>query len=131
VTPASTVDTGSVNPAHRAAPPPRLHQPWRGLVALAELLVAAAAVVFAVWCWRHGIAQIVTPVPGQPPLVSTVFYGDWMAIAIGLVVLAGFLVLDGMRQTALAVRARPKKAKSPAAEFDPESDPESDPDGQL
>jgi hypothetical protein len=92
-------------------------------VALGELLVAAAAAVFGVWCWHHGIGQIVTPVPGQPPLVSTVFYGDWMSGAIGLVLLAGLLVLDALRHTALAVRARPKKQKNPAPEPELESEP--------
>jgi hypothetical protein len=82
-------------------------------VALAEVLVAAGAVWFGLWCWGEGIAKIVTQVPGRPPLVSTVFYGNWMAGAVGLVLLAGFLVLDALRQTGLAVRARPKKQREP------------------
>lgn len=98
-------------------PPPRLHQPWRGWVALAEVVVAAAAVWFGVWCWGEGIAKIVTSVPGQAPLVSSVFYGNWMAGAVGLVLLAGLLVLDALRQTLLAVRARPKKHREPAEDL--------------
>jgi hypothetical protein len=93
-------------------------------VALAEVVVAAAAVWFSLWCWAEGIAKIVTPVPGQAPLVSSVFYGNWMASAVGLVLLAGFLVLDALRQTVLAVRARPKKRRGPAEDLPEQQLPE-------
>jgi hypothetical protein len=85
----------------------RLNQPWRGFVALGEVLLAAVAAVVAVLCWHRGVTTMVTPLgAGQPPLVSTIFYADWMAGAIGLVLVAALLVLDAVRQTLLAVRTR-------------------------
>ena len=87
--------------------PSGLHQPWRGLVALGELVLAAAAVLAGVLCWHRGFGSIVTPIGGgRPPLVSTVLYGNWAAGAIGLCVLGAFLVLDAVRQLLLAVRTR-------------------------
>ena len=86
--------------------PQGLNQPWRGWVAAAEVVLAAAAVVVGILCWHRGFNQIVTPIAGRSPLVSTVLYGNWAAGAIGLVVLGGFLVLDALRQTFLAVRTR-------------------------
>ena len=92
-------------------PEPRgLNQPWRGWVAAGEVLLAAVAVVVGILCWHRGFNQIVTPIPGRPALVSTVLYGNWAAGAIGLVVLAGFLVLDAARQAFLAVRTRQRPA---------------------
>jgi hypothetical protein len=96
--------------------PAGLNQPWRGWVAAGEVLVAAAAVLVGILCWRHGVTRIVTPVPGRAPLVSTVLYGNWASAAIGLVVLAGLLVLDAIRQTMLAVRTRQR----PAPELPPD-----------
>jgi hypothetical protein len=86
---------------------PGLNQPWRGLVAAGEVVLAVVGVVFAVVCWHHGVTTMVTPLGnGQPPLVSTIFLGNWMAAGIGLVVVAAFLVLDALRQVLLAVRTR-------------------------
>lgn len=87
--------------------PSRLHQPWRGFIAFGEVVLAAVAVVVGVLCWHRGVTTMVTPLgPGQPPLVSTIFYADWMAAAVGLVLVAALLVLDALRQTLLAVRTR-------------------------
>jgi hypothetical protein len=87
--------------------PPRLHQPWRGFVAVGEVVLAAAAVLVGVLCWHRGVTTMVTPLgPGQPPLVSTIFYADWMAAAVGLVLVATLLALDALRQVMLAIRTR-------------------------
>lgn len=87
--------------------PAKLNQPWRGLVAAGEAVLATAAAVVAVLCWHRGVTTMVTPLgPGQPPLVSTIFYADWMAFAIGLVLVATLLVLDALRQALLAIRTR-------------------------
>jgi hypothetical protein len=68
------------------------------------------AVVFGVILWRHGVTTMVTPLgANQPPLVSTIFYGNWMAIGIGLVTVAAVLVLDAIREVLLAVRTRRTK----------------------
>lgn len=91
--------------------PDALNQPWRGLVAVGEVLLAAAAVVVGVLCWQRGIVRIQTPVQGgQRVLESTVHYGNWSSAAIGLVVLAAILVLDAIRQALLAVRTRQRPA---------------------
>jgi hypothetical protein len=87
--------------------PARLNQPWRGLVALGEAIIAVVAVVVAVQLWGRGVTTMVTPLgAGQPPLTSTIFYANWMAASIGLVTVAAFLTLDALRQTLLAVRTR-------------------------
>jgi hypothetical protein len=90
-----------------AARPARLNQPWRGLVALGEAILAAIAVVVAIQLWGRGVTTMVTPLgAGQPPLTSTIFYANWMAGSIGLVTVAAFLALDGLRQILLAIRTR-------------------------
>lgn len=90
-----------------AASPARLNQPWRAFVALAELIVAAAAVIGGIALWRHGVTTMITPLGnGAPPLRSTIFYGNWMAEAIGLVTVAAVLVLDAIREVVLALRTR-------------------------
>jgi hypothetical protein len=108
-------------------PPTRrsLNQPWRAVVALAEVVVAVVAVLISTACWRHGIVQLVTPVGGgKPPLVSAVFYGNWMSGAIGLCVLASFLVVDAVRQILLALRTRNRPEPEPAPFADnPEPEP--------
>ncbi len=92
---------------HRMDSAPRLNQPWRFAVAVAELAVAAVAVVFAVMFWHHGVTTMVTPLGGgQPPLVSTIFYGNWMAYSIGLVTAGAILVLDAIREVVLGARTR-------------------------
>jgi hypothetical protein len=97
------------------APPPtepgRLNKPWRALVALAEVLLAGVAVWFAFDLWPRGVATIVTTLTDGRVLESTRYVGSWMAAAIGLGTLAALLVLDAIRQVALAVRTRPKRRK--------------------
>jgi hypothetical protein len=111
----------------RPADPARLNQPWRGLIAVGELVVAAVLVVIAVACWHRGVTTMVTPLgAGQPPLYSTIFYGSWMAAAIGLVTVAAFGVLDAIRQILLALRTR-RRAEPPLVTVaEPEIAPESD-----
>lgn len=96
-------------------PPPTdqgpLHQPWRLIVALVELLVAAVAVYFSFDVWPRGIAKIHTNLPGGVVLESSRWVGSWMSLAILLSTVAALLVLDALRQVVLAVRARPKRGK--------------------
>ncbi|HEX3783876.1 MAG TPA: hypothetical protein VHX38_29790 [Pseudonocardiaceae bacterium] len=121
----------------------RLNQPWRAALAIGEVLLAAVAVVVGVWCWRRGIVSIVTPTGnGTPPLVSIVFYGNWMSSAIGLCTVAALLVLDALRQTVLAVRTR-RRSKAiwpsvtaplvddPSLDEKPDQDEKPDHDEQL
>ena len=103
-----------------------LNQPWRGWLALGEVVLAAVAVLVGIWCWHRGIVPIVTPAGnGAPPLVSIVFYGNWMSGAIGLCTVAALLVLDALRETVLAVRTRRGRGAVPATEDYPLVDDES------
>ncbi len=106
---------------------PRLNQPYRAFVAIGELLLATAAVIVAVLCWHRGIATMITPLGnGRPPLVSTMFHGSWQSGAIGLVLVAGLLLLDALRQVLLATRTRQRPATPPPGvplADDPDDDP--------
>jgi hypothetical protein len=97
------------------APPPtepgRLNNPWRALVALGELLLAGVALWFAFDFWPRGIAKVVTTLSDGLVLESTRSVGSWLAAAIGLGTVAALLVLDAVRQVALAVRTQPKRRK--------------------
>jgi hypothetical protein len=97
------------------------------LVAIGELLLATAAVIVGVQLWHHGIATMITPISGRPPLVSTVFHGNWQSFAIGLVTIAALLVLDAIRQATLAIGTRQRSAFAPVDEpSDDEPAPDSD-----
>lgn len=100
-----------------APPPARLEQPWRFAVAAGELIVAAAAVIVGILLWGKGVTTMVTPLGGgRPPLVSTIYYGGWMAIGIGLVGVAALLVLDAIREVILAARTRNRHLRELGAE---------------
>jgi hypothetical protein len=88
---------------------PTLHQPKRALIAVGEVALVALLVPAAVWCWNRGVVHYSFPVPDQPPLESTRFKGNWIGGSVGLVTVAGVLLLDAIRQTVLAVRARGRK----------------------
>jgi hypothetical protein len=101
--------------ASRPDAAPTLNQPWRAWLALGEVVLAAVAVLVGIWCWHRGIVPIVTPTGnGTPPLVSIVFYGNWMSGAIGLCTVAALLVLDALREIVLALRTRRRRPVLPA-----------------
>lgn len=83
------------------APGARLNQPWRALVALAELVVAAALLFGAMALWRSGFRPL--PLPSGE---VTRTLGHRLAGAIGIGTIAVVLTLDALRQLALAVRTR-------------------------
>lgn len=89
--------------------------PWRALVALAELLVAAGAIWLAYRCWPRGIATVTLVLDDGTKLVSTRYYGNWIAAAIGLGTVAALLGLDAVRQSVLAVRGRRHRPGSSVA----------------
>lgn len=103
--------TGSDMPPAAAG----LHRPWRALVALVEVLVAAAAMWAAYRCWPRGIASVTLELEDGSRLESTRYFGNWMGLAILLGTVAALLVLDAVRQVLLAVRARPKARRAHAA----------------
>ena len=91
-----------------------LNQPWRGLVALAELIVAGLVLWAAFWCWSKADTTITLVLGDGTELRSTRSVGHWMAAAIALGTVSGVLVLDALRQVVLAVRARPLRARKGA-----------------
>jgi hypothetical protein len=95
--------------------PGGLHKPWRALVALAELIGAGFAVWGAFLLWPRGVATITLVLDDGTQLVSTRYFGNWMAAAIGLGTVAGLLVLDVLRQTILAVRTGKRRNGKHAA----------------
>jgi hypothetical protein len=88
------------------ASPTKLHQPWRAFVALVELILAGAAVWFAFPCWHLGVKTVTMTLTDGSVLTSSRYLGNWMAGAIGLGLLAAILLVDGVRELLLAVRAR-------------------------
>jgi hypothetical protein len=103
--------TPEATAAHRLS---LLHQPWRVVFGLVELLLAAGLVVFAVWCWHQGVVRIVYTTTGSiEPAIGSRYLGSWIGAAIALCVLAGFLLLDALRELALGLRARPRRRKDP------------------
>lgn len=92
-----------------------LNQPWRGLVALAELIVAGLVLWAAFWCWSKAGYTITLVLGDGTELRSTRSVGHWMAAAIALGTVTGVLVLDALRQIVLAVRVRPPRKGDQAA----------------
>ena len=96
--------------------PAKLHQPWRALVALAEVVLTAVAVWGAFQLWDAGVKTLTVTLSDGAVLTSTRILGSWLSSAIGLGVVAAILLIDAVRQVMLAVRARhrrkPKKAES-------------------
>jgi hypothetical protein len=92
-----------------SASAPQLHQPKRALIAVAELVLIVLLAAAAYWCWGRGIQRFSYPMQSGPPLLATRYHGNWIAGSIGLVTLAGVLLLDALRQTLLAVRTKARK----------------------
>ncbi|GAA4541539.1 hypothetical protein [Amycolatopsis samaneae] len=93
-------------PRAEAAPAARLNKPWRAVVALVEVLLAALAVWGAFACWDAGVMTVSTTAGDGAVLVSQRYFGGPLAGAIGLGTLAALLLVDAVRQLLLAVRAR-------------------------
>ncbi len=91
-------------------PPARLHKPWRALVAVAELVLAALAVWGVFACWKAGVITVRITY-GETVLESQRYFGGPLAGAIGLGVLAAILVVEAIRQVLLATRTGRRKSK--------------------
>lgn len=100
---------------------PRLNQPVRALIAVAEVALAGVAVWLAFRLWPHGITEIQMPVGDGEQVTLTRYHGDVIAGAIGLGTLASLFLLDAVRQFVLAVRARPVRAKQKRSEREQET----------
>lgn len=68
----------------------------------AELVCALLAVIGAVACWNAGVRTTEFPaVPDVSPAYSGTFYsGSWIALAALAVIVAGLLMVDGVRRLA-------------------------------
>ncbi|MCX2728878.1 hypothetical protein OOZ19_01365 [Saccharopolyspora sp. NFXS83] len=104
----------SENTADAAEPRAGLAQPWRAVVAAAELVLVATLVVLAWWCWER--SQLAVEVPGATgaPMRSTRIFGDWAALGIAAPTLAAVLFVDAVRQLMLAwaVRRTPRRERA-------------------
>ena len=89
----------------------RLNQPVRAVVAVVELLVAVGLVWLAFVMWPHSIAMITDRADDGTPLISSRYFGNWAAGAIGVGTVAALLLLDVIRQLVLGLRARPKRGE--------------------
>ena len=94
--------------------PPKLHQPWRALVALAEVVLAAVAIWGAFQLWDEGVKTLTVTLSDGAVLTSTRYLGNWMSGAIGLGVVSAVLLVDAVRQVLLAVRARHRRKRKNA-----------------
>ncbi|MFI5605832.1 hypothetical protein [Amycolatopsis sp. NPDC051903] len=89
----------------------RLNQPWRALVALGEVVVAALALWVAFALWHAGVVTVVTTAGDGAQLTSQRYFGGHLAGALGLGTVTAVLVVDAVRQLLLAVRARHRTRK--------------------
>lgn len=81
----------------------------RVVVALAEFVLAAAAVLAGVWLWHRGVVRIEFPTDSGTVLVSSRLLGSYAGGAVALVTVAGLLVLDALRQLMLGTRPRRRR----------------------
>jgi hypothetical protein len=101
--------------------PGGLNRPWRALVAFAEALLAAVAVIVAFPLWHHGVKTLTMTMSDGTVLTSTRFIGSWMSSAIGLGMVAAILLADAVREVLLATGtgARRHRAGPGAAAYLP------------
>jgi hypothetical protein len=99
-------------PPDESGPAARLHKPWRALVAVVEVVLAALAGWGAYACWHGGVVTVVTRTDDGVALESHRYFGGLLAGAIGLGTLAAILLVDAVRQLSLALRARHRPAKA-------------------
>lgn len=95
---------------------PSLNRPWRALVALVEIVLAAVAVWGAFAMWQRGVTTFSMFTSDGVELTSTHHRGGWIAGAIGLGTLASLLLLDACRELMLALRTRRRRARNPERE---------------
>lgn len=94
------------------APAARLHQPWRVLVAVVELLVAGAAVWLAFPCWQLSVRHLTVTLADGTVLHSARYLGNWMSAAVGLGMLAAILLVDAVREVMLGARVKRRRRRA-------------------
>ncbi|WP_211225490.1 hypothetical protein [Amycolatopsis nigrescens] len=103
---------------------PRLHRPWRAMIAVVELVLAGLAVWAAFACWGNAVDDVVTRLSDGTELTSTRYEGDLIGAAIGLVTLALLLLVDAVRELLLAFYARHRRPRKEEEEGEFEDHPE-------
>ncbi len=98
-------------PPEEPGPPAKLHKPWRMFVAVVEVVLAVLAGWVAYLCWHDSVASVVTRTDDGAVLESHRYFGGLLAAAIGLGTVAALLLVDAVRQLALAIRARSPRPK--------------------
>lgn len=88
-----------------------LNRPYRWVIVGVEVVLTAALVVTAVLLWRDVHYHIAYTAESGRKLLSTRMRGDLAGACIGLCLIAAFVLLDAIRQTVLAMRARHRKAE--------------------
>lgn len=71
----------------------------RGL-AIAEIVASVMVVALAILCWNAGVTEAVFAATGNggPEYVSTRYAGPWIALGALGVLVAGLLLIDGVRR---------------------------------
>ncbi|WP_182347986.1 hypothetical protein [Tomitella gaofuii] len=69
-------------------------------IAVAEAVVALAAIAMSVWFWNQGVQPARTPVlvEGQPPIEVTMYDGARVTTSIVMMAAAGLAVVDALRR---------------------------------
>ncbi|QCB52390.1 hypothetical protein E5720_13885 [Rhodococcus sp. PAMC28707] len=67
---------------------------------MAEIVAAVVFVALAILCWNAGVTETVFAAAGngEPEYVSTRYAGPWIALGAAGVVVAGLLLIDGVRR---------------------------------
>ncbi len=84
----------------------RLHQPFRLVVAAAELVLAVVSGWAVTWCWGNAVGTMTIRANDGAELVSRVYEGDWIGLAFACAAVAALLTVDAARQAVLGVRTR-------------------------
>ncbi len=69
-------------------------------IAVAEIVSAVMFVALAILCWNAGVTETLFAAAGNggPEYVSTRYAGPWIALGAVGVVIAGLLLIDGVRR---------------------------------
>jgi hypothetical protein len=94
-----------------------LHRPRRAFVTVAEVIVAGVAIWFAFVLWHGAAVTLTTTLTDGTRLISTRYFGNRVAGAIGLGLLAALLLIDAVRQLLLATRPKRRKVKQRSTGF--------------
>lgn len=69
-------------------------------MAVAEAVIVLVLIALSVWFWNRGVQPARTPVqvPGQPPVVVTMYDGARITTSIVMMAVAGLAAVDLLRR---------------------------------